>query len=532
MKTKRQNIAKATGVVSFFTLISRVLGLVRDMAIASFFGAAMSADAFFVAFKIPNLLRRLVAEGSLSTAFVPVFSDELEKSKEDAQKAFSASLSFCLLLTCALAILGIIFAEPITHLFSPGFSENPEKMELTISLTRIMLPYIILVSILALLSSVLNCLGFFALPAAAPAILNISMIAFLAFLAPDLEKPIYALSYAVLTGGVLALIPQAIKLIKVGYKLRLASAFHSPAVRKLVFLMLPSILSASIYQLMIFINTILASLLKEGSVSWLYYADRLFQFPLGVFTIALATAILPTLAKEASKENQKEVNKQASKALNLVSFICLPAATGLFILAPEIIGLFYMRGAFDAESAYQTSLALKAFSIGLWGISCNSILVRVFLSKKNTKIPAYISAFTLVINMVFSLMLMGPAESMPSSSFGVFFSSILEVFQLSDLDHVGLALAGSLASTLSALFLYLLLGRIETSISLSAFVACTLKSVVASLVMGLSLLQLQSYELSNLLVILIAVPMGALIYFLMSLILKVRELEDLKGMLR
>lgn len=556
MSEKQTNLIKATGVVSIFTLLSRIMGLVRDMVVASFFGAGMSSDCFFVAFKIPNLLRRLVAEGSLSTAFVPIFSDELRASKTRAQDSLAAAIGFCLILTISLAALGMIFSEQVTFFFSPGFSSEPEKIDLATSLTRVMLPYIIFVSLTALLSAVLNCLGSFAIPAAAPIILNISMIsaiviakyrliqtssatAILSY--QDLVKYeltiaqeqwlIHILGLAVVAGGLLALPQQCIKLYQLGFKTIPKSPFRSPAVKSLVILMIPSILSSSLYQLMIFINTILASLLKEGSVSWLYYADRLFQFPIGVFSLSLATAILPTLSRFASEGKQLAVNKQATKSLNLITLVCIPATAGLYFLAEAITNAFYLRGSFDAESSRQTALALQAYALGLWGISLNSILVRVFLAKKNSKIPAYISGFSLILNIVFSMMLMGSAEVIPNSTIDAFFVRMTTIISIADFDHVGLALAGSIATYISVILLYSRLSKIETTIDLKSCAICLLKSLVACSAMIFVIKQTIALGFSDMLTVCLAVPLSAIVYGIFCFLLKIEETKEILKLL-
>ncbi|MCB0345512.1 MAG: murein biosynthesis integral membrane protein MurJ, partial [Bdellovibrionales bacterium] len=325
-------VARATGVVSLMTLLSRILGLIRDMAIAGFFGAGRTTDAFFVAFKVPNLLRRLVAEGSLSTAFVPIFVEEREKSHEASREAVGAVTSFTICLTGFLTILGMIFAEEITLLFAPGFATEPEQVVLSSELLRLMFPYIVLVSALALAASILNSLGKFALPALAPALLNVVMIFAVFAVAPYLDEPVFALAWAVLGGGILALLPQLMLLKKLGLELHFRNPLKSDAVRRLLKLMLPSILSASFYQFMVFINTLLASMLVEKSVSWLFYADRLFQFPLGVFSLAVATAVLPELSRHAARKNYTALNYQLTVALRWMTVVTIPATVGLMVL--------------------------------------------------------------------------------------------------------------------------------------------------------------------------------------------------------
>lgn len=506
------------------TLLSRILGLVRDMAIASFFGAGRATDAFFVAFKVPNLLRRLVAEGSLATAFVPVFVEEHEASAQRSREAVGAVTSFTICLTGILTILGIVFAEEITLLFAPGFATDPGQVELSAQLLKLMFPYIVLVSALALAASILNALGKFAMPAFAPALLNVAIIFAVFVVAPHLERPIFALAWAVLVGGVLALLPQLVLLRKLGLGLHFRNPLKSPAVHRLLRLMLPSVLSASLYQFMVFINTLLASMLVEKSVSWLFYADRIFQFPLGVFSLAVATAVLPTLSRHAARGDHQALNTQLTTALRWMTVITIPATVGLMVLAEPIIGAIFERGKFEPSDTIQTSAALCAFAIGLWSVSCQSIVVRGFLAQKNAVLPSLVACSSIMLNVVIAFMVMGPALRVPQQGLGLSIAQLQDAVYVVELGHIGLALAGSLASLVSLVALTMLLPKVNIQIDLRGLMTAFAKALIASSVMGLSLaFTMRILPPWPVLVVLVSVPVGMAVFAAASSLLGLRE---------
>ena len=523
-----RGVARASGVVSGMTLVSRVLGMIRDITISTFFGAGTATDAFFVAFKVPNLLRRLVAEGSLATAFVPVFMEEKARSEDASKQAFAAVTSFTLLLTLILSALGIIYSDEITHFFAPGFGTGTDKTQLASSLMQLMFPYIILVSTLALASGVLNSLGHFAMPAFAPALLNIAMISGVFIFASQCDEPIYALAYSVLAGGVLALLPQIVLLWRLGYRFRLASPFGSPPVKKLCRLMLPTVFSASLYQVMVFINTLLASLLVERSVSWLFFADRVFQFPLGVFSIAVATAVLPTLSKHAADKNLKQVGTQLQNALAWITFITVPATVGLVILAEPIISVLFEHGRFTHEDTHQTASALVAYSIGLWSVSCQSIIVRAYLAQKNALFPSLVTCGSIALNILLAFLLMGAPQSSSNGFFAEFITSVQAPFQVFHLGHVGLALAGSCSSFFSVIVLTASLSRVQLSVDLKRLASVLGKTFLASVVMGALLLLLQSAKLDMLTELVLGVLSGILVFGISALALRMNEASQVK----
>ncbi len=519
-------IARATGSVSVLTLLSRILGLVRDMATASYFGAGQATDAFFVAFKVPNLLRRLVAEGSLSTAFIPVFTSELFHSKEESKRAVGAVTAFSLLITTTLTVLGVIYAEPLTLFFAPGFGVGTEKTVLATSLMRVMFPYVILVSLSALATSILNALGRFAIPAAGPAILNMVLIFSIFFEQGVIKKGIYSLAFAVVIGGMAALIPQMIQLRRLGFELHLRSPFRSRAVYKLCLLMLPTLLSSSVYQLMIFINTNLASLLAEGSVSWLYYADRLFQFPLGVFSIAVATAVLPTLSRQAAAGDLAGLSTQLRLSLEWVSYITIPATLGLVILSEPLIRVIYQHGTFSPADTAPTAFSLQCYSIGLWAISCQSLIVRAFLANKNSHLPALISTVTILLNVILALGFMGTPVLDADTDFARWIVALQSYLGFYEVGPAGLALAGSIASLFSMVLLLWFLPWVGARLNYQLLIRSIARSTIASLAMGLALYFVMRLGLHSLATLVLGVPLGLAVFFGASALLHAPEAKQ------
>ncbi|NVL93011.1 MAG: murein biosynthesis integral membrane protein MurJ, partial [Desulfobacterales bacterium] len=343
---EKEHVTRAAGIVGFFTFLSRILGLARDILIANFFGSGMTADAFFVAFRIPNLLRRLFAEGSFSVAFIPVFTEYLQtRSKEEGFLLARAVSTFLVLILTGITILGIVFSPLIVRIIAPGFGGMGEKYALTVLLTRIMFPYIFLVSLVALFMGILNSLKHFAAPAAAPVFLNLSMIAALVFLAPSMRTPTVGLAIGVVVGGVIQVALQIPFLMEKGLSFVPKWNPNHPALKRIGVLMLPTLFGSAIYQVNQLVGTLLASLLREGSVSYLYYADRLVQFPLGVFAIAISTAVLPSLSREAAQRDLDGLKETLSHALRLTMFITIPAMIGLIVLREPIIRLLFQRGA-------------------------------------------------------------------------------------------------------------------------------------------------------------------------------------------
>lgn len=454
-------IAKAVGVVGSATFLSRIFGFIRDVVIAWFFGAGLSADAFFVAFRVPNLLRRLFAEGSLSIAFVPVFTECLKNNgKDEAFDMARSAMKLVAVLLAVTAVVGILLSPLIIRIIAPGFADSPEKLSLTIFLTRIMFPYIFFIGLVALCMGILNVLGHFAAPALAPVVLNIAIISSALLLAPKMQNPSTALAIGVLIGGVLQLALQIPFLINKGfYFWRKAGLWH-PKLKKIAILMIPSIFGAAVYQINILVGTLLASLLPEGSVSYLYYADRLVQFPLGIFAIAASTAVLPSLSRQATAKDSESFQDTFAYSMKLVFFITVPSMIGLIVLRQPIVALLFKRGAFDAETTRLTANALFYYGIGLWAFASVRIVVSTFYAMQDTKTPMRTAIVSILANIVLGIILMKP------------------------LGHGGLALATSLASMLN---LVLLVWKLKTkfgSLKWKNMAKSACKTVACSAIMG------------------------------------------------
>ena len=459
--TENTKVTRAAGVVGTATFLSRILGFVRDVVIAGFFGAGLASDAFFVAFRIPNLLRWLFAEGSLTVAFIPVFSEYL--TRHGRGEAFSLARSAMRILSIILAVTavaGILAAPLIVHIIAPGFTNSPEKYQLCVDLSRFMFPYIFFIGLVALCMGILNVLGHFAAPALAPVFLNLAMITSVLLLSPHLERPVFGLAVGVLLGGLLQLLLQIPFLLKNGVRFWQKTKIYHPGLKRIGLLMLPAVFGAAVYQINMVIGTLLASLLPEGSVSYLYYADRLVQFPLGIFAIATATAVLPSLSKQVAEKDFDGLRETFCHAMNFVLFITIPAMAGLVVLREPIVRLLFERGAFDAATVRLTAVALLYYCAGLWAFAAVRIVVSMFYALQDTKTPVKMAVVSIGVNVVMGIVLMGP------------------------LKHGGLALATSLASVVNLLLLVWALRRKIGMLGWRSIMVSAGRSVATSLLMG------------------------------------------------
>lgn len=425
------NLLKSLAAVSSMTMMSRVLGFVRDAIIARFFGAGASADAFFVAFKLPNLLRRIFAEGAFSQAFVPILAEYKSQQGEEATRTFIAFIAGMLTLILALVtVAGIVAAPWIIYVTAPGFSEDADKFILTTSLLRVTFPYIFLISLASLAGAILNTWNRFSVPAFAPTLLNVSMIFFAAFLAPYFDPPIMALAWAALVGGILQLVYQLPHLKKIGMLVLPRLSFKNSGVWRVMRLMGPAIIGVSVSQISLIINTIFASFLQSGSVSWMYYADRLMELPSGVLGVALGTILLPSLAKSFTSGNHEEYRRLMDWGLRLCFLLALPCAVALAILSEPLTVALFQYGNFTAFDAAMTQRALMAYCVGLMGMIVVKILAPGFYSRQDIKTPVKIAIATLILTQLMNLVFIGP------------------------LQHAGLALSIGLASCFNAGVLY------------------------------------------------------------------------------
>ncbi len=346
-----KNISKAAGAVGGMTLISRIFGFLRDMVIAMAFGSSASADAFFVAYRIPNLQRRILGEGAVTAAFIPVFTETLTQKGETAAWKMTANLfNIFLFFLTFVSLLILIFSPAVITVFAPGFIDEPGKFELTVKLTRWMAPYLFFIGMAAFCMGILNTLKVFALPAANPIAQNIIMIMSVLILAPQMDEPIMGLAIGVLVGGALQLIIQLPAVFKKGFRFQKSFDFKQKEIIKIAKLMGPVILGLAVYELNIMVDTLLASLLPGGSISYLYYGNRLVQLPLGIFAIALGVALLPTLSGQAARGELKELTQTLGFSIRLILFVTLPSTVGLIVIRVPIVNTLWQRGEFLAST--------------------------------------------------------------------------------------------------------------------------------------------------------------------------------------
>ncbi|WP_374483289.1 murein biosynthesis integral membrane protein MurJ [Zoogloea sp.] len=425
------NLLRALVTVSGMTLLSRILGFVRDFVQARAFGAGIEMDAFVVAFRLPNLLRRMFAEGAFSQAFVPILAEYKNKRGPDETHRLINHVASALgLVVLIVSILGALASPAIIYATAPGFSDNTEKFELTVQLTRITFPYIFFMSLVALAGGVLNTWSRFAIPAFTPVLLNLSFIFMALFAAPYFDPPILVLGWAVFIGGLAQVVLQLRPLAKIGMLPRFSLDFSDPGVRRILKLMAPAILGVSVSQISLLINTVFASFLPSGSVSWLYYADRLMEFPSGMLGVALGTILLPSLSKMHADEKPAEFSALLDWGLRLTLLLTLPASVGLALLAVPLISTLFHHGAFSANDVLQTRTALVAYSLGLTGLILVKVLAPAFYSRQDVRTPVRIGIMSLIITQLMNLAFIGPFQ------------------------HAGLALSIGLASCFNATLLY------------------------------------------------------------------------------
>ena len=404
MSTENQQLARRAGGVSLATAGSRVLGLVREQVFAYLFGAGLDTDAFVAAFRIPNLLRDLFAEGAMSAAFVPAFSKKLSlEGKQSAFFLFNLVENALLVILTVVVLLGIFFTPVIVSAIAPGFEKIAGKVELTAELAQIMFPFLVLVALAALTMGVLNSLGHFAWPAFSSSFLNIGMIAAGFLICPFFDPPILGMAYGVLLGGFLQWAVQLPALKKEGYHYQPVFSFRHPELLTVASLVVPALLGIASTQINIFVNTQIASLMPEGGVSYLNYAFRLMHFPLGVFGVALATVSLPALSQKVAGQDRKGVAETADSALGLVFFFNLPASFFLIVSAVPIISVLYQHGRFGPDDTLQTASALQLYALGLLGYSGVRVLAPVFYAFADTKTPVKVGILSVFLNIVLNL---------------------------------------------------------------------------------------------------------------------------------
>ena len=511
-----KKLLKAGVIVSVMTLLSRVLGLVRDVVVANLLGASAAADVFLFANKIPNFLRRLFAEGAFAQAFIPVLTEVKSHNDDDKLKEFVARVSGTLgAIVFFTAIAGVIASPVIAALFGTGWffnylNDEPggEKYELASLLLKITFPYIFFISLTGFAGAILNTLGKFSVAAFTPVLLNISIIACAYFLTPHVSIGAYALAWGVFIGGAVQLFFQLPFLYRAGLLVRPRWGWHDPGVIKVRTLMIPALFGVSVSQINLLLDTLIASFLGTGAISWLYYADRLLEFPLGLFGIAIATVILPTLSRNHIGNDQHAFAKNIDWAFRLISMLGIPASAALIILAMPLMLVIFQRGAFTIDTAHMASISLMAYATGLFGFMLVKIFAPAFYSRQDTKTPVKYGIITMATNMLFNLILAVP--------FG----------------YVGLAMATALSGIMNAVLLYRRLSFLEvyrigkeTWWFLAKVVTATLIMSGALLFYASNLPWIESAFAQRVEYLCITIGIGVLTYLLAILALGVRPAQ-------
>jgi putative peptidoglycan lipid II flippase len=402
------NLLKSLATISGLTLVSRILAFVRDVLIARVFGAGMATDAFFVAFRLPNLLRRLFAEGAFSQAFVPIFGEyRNRRGHEDTQLLVDHVTTMLAIILFVVTLIGIFAAPVIVYISAPGFAKDAAKYDLTVQLLRITTPYIFFISLVAVAAGILNTYNKFWVPAFAPILLNICFISAALWLAPYCDPPILALAWAVFVAGFVQLAFQVPFLKKIGMLPSIRFNWNDPGMRRVIRQMGPAVFGVSIGQISMLINTIFASFLVAGSVSWLYYADRLMEFPSGILGVALGSILLPSLSKCHADNNLVEYSKLLDWGLRLTVMLTLPAALALGMISVPLLATFFQRGAFAAHDVLMTSHALIGYSVGLIGMILVKILAPGFYAKQDIRTPVKIGIVTLLATQAMNALFIG-----------------------------------------------------------------------------------------------------------------------------
>ncbi len=515
-------LLKFTATVGSATLLSRLLGFVRDVVLARIFGASGATDAFFLAFRIPNFMRRLFAEGSFSLAFVPVLSEYKANGDREALRDLidhvTGTLAAILLV---LTAVGVFAAPLVLSVFAPGWlADNRPEFTLSAGMLRITFPYIMLISLTALAGGILNTFERFLVPALTPVLLNLSLIAAALLLAEYLEVPITALAWGVLVAGFAQLLLQVPALMRLGLMPRPRWDWHHAGVRRIMKLMIPTLFGSSVAQVNLLVDSIIATFLVTGSVSWLYYSDRLLEFPLGVLGIALATVILPSLSKKHATASGAEFSATLDWALRLALIITVPAAVGLAILAEPILITLFQYDAFKPADVHMSALSLVAYAAGLPAFIAVKVLAPGYYARQDTRTPVKIAVAAMVSNMVLNLLFVG-----------------LLLYRGFEGPHAGLALASSLAAYLNAILLYRGLRKCKVYVPEHGWFRLWVAVILASTVMG-ALLVFMTRDIGTWLQadvtvrvknLTLAITFGVIIYIFTTMVTGIKKHDLVRG---
>ncbi len=464
MITKRQSLLRSTSLVSMMTFISRIMGFARDMILAQFFGAQAGMDAFIIAFKIPNFMRRLFAEGAFSQAFVPVLAEFQETRTREEVRLFIARIAGTLSAVLSLVtVVGVIAAPAIVFIFAPGFAEDTTRSLLATDMLRITFPYLMLVSLTAMAGAVLNTYGYFGVPAVTPVLLNISMIVAAVYLSPHFAVPVVALAWGVLLAGIAQLLFQIPFLFHRDLLVTPRLMFRDAGVMRVLKLMLPALFGVSIAQINLLVDTIFASFLQVGSVTWLFYTDRLTDFPLGVFGVAIATVILPHLSRRYADKQGAHFSRALDWGLRLLLLIGVPAAIGLALFAMPLIASCFSYGKFSAMDVLQTQKSLITLALGVPAFMMVKVLASGFYARQDIKTPVKAGVWSMVVNTACCALLITP------------------------LAHAGLTLASTIAGYVNCGILIVLLRRRHIYQPSPGWVRFLMQLSFANAVMGMYL---------------------------------------------
>ena len=451
------SMLRSAGTVMISTLTSRVMGFIRDMIVAACFGASAQLDGFFVAFRIPNLLRRLVAEGALTISFIPVYTEYLvRRGDEEALELAQKTLSILLLVLFSICALGVFFSPEIVGLFAYGFSDQA-VLSLTTELNRIMFPYLFFVGMVAFAMGVLNSHGYFFAPAFSPVLLNVGFIVGALFFRKLFDEPLHGLAWGVILGGTLQLLLQVPYMIKSGFRMRFSLDFGHPGIRSIFRLIAPAVFGIAVYQINIFMSTVLASMLAPGSISYLYYSDRLTEMVLGIFIISIGNVILPEMSRVSARDDMEALKTIYVRSLRAALFLAVPASAALMAAGVPIVSVLFMRGAFTAFHAEMTARALFYASMGIASVAVLRITTPTFFSLKDTRTPVIASTVSFVLNISLGYALMQ-----------------------TPLIHAGLSLANSISGTVQVALLLWWLFRKIGSVAARPLIAPFLKYCLAS----------------------------------------------------
>ena len=507
--TIRPSLIRSTGIVVISTLLSRILGFIRDMLTAKYFGASGNLDGFFVAFRIPNLFRRLVAEGALTVSFIPIYTEyRINRGDDEARILAQKTLSILLIILGIIVTLGIIFSPEVVSIIAFGFTD-PSKIELTVSLNRIMFPYLIMASLVAFAMGVLNSHDRFFAPAFSPVLLNAGFIFGIVCLSGFFKEPLYGLAAGVLIGGSLQVLLQIPYMAKTGFRMKFSLDFRHPGIRKIFYLVVPTLFGFAIYQINTLMSTLLASFLPDGSISYLYYSDRLTEMVLGIFIVSMGSVLLPAMSKISAAENIQGLKVLYGKSISAALFLAVPAGFALMSAGIPIVSVLFMRDQFTPHHAIMTERALFYSSMGIASISILRITTPAFYSLKDTRIPVLTAFISFIINIVLGYVLMNTPMA-----------------------HAGLSLAGTVSVSVQVLLLLVMLrkkiGKLENA---DVFIS-VIKFVFASGIMVLVLLCLSRQVdwfndgiFKRTVFLFIMVMAGSTTYFVSCALLRVSELS-------